>query len=166
MRPGEVDGRDYHFLSEEEFLRRVEADEFLEHASVFGRHYGTLKSEVLPRLARGQDVLMDLDVQGAALVRHHPDPLVRRAHFDVFLLPPSMQELRARLTGRHTDSPEIQARRLAAALEEITHWRAYDYTLLSGSREHDLSRFQALLATERLRSKRLPHLPGFEESAS
>ena len=165
MRPGEVDGRDYHFLTEEVFLRQVEEGAFLEHATVFGRHYGTLKSEVLPRLARGQDVLMDLDVQGAAIVRNHPDELVRRAHFDLFLLPPSMDDLRARLAGRHTDAPDIQARRLAAALEEITHWSTYEYTLLSGSREEDLARFRGILAAERLRSRRRLHLPGFEVSA-
>jgi guanylate kinase len=163
IRPGEVDGRDYHFLNEDEFLRRVEAGEFLEHATVFGRHYGTLKSEVLPRLARGQDVLMDLDVQGAALVRAHPDEAVQRARLDVFLLPPSLDELRARLSGRHTDSPDVQARRLAAALQEIAHWRAYDYTLLSGTRESDLSRLRTILAAERLRSRRHAHIRGYGE---
>lgn len=161
-RPGEVDGRDYHFLSETEFLRRIEDGEFLEHASVFGRHYGTLKSEVLPRLARGQDVIMDLDVQGAAIMRNHPDEQVRRAYVDVFLVPPTLDQLRARLTGRHTDSAEIQARRLAAALEEISHWRAYDFTLLSDTREADLARFRGILASERLRSRRRLELPGFE----
>jgi guanylate kinase len=163
IRPGEVDGRDYHFLTEEDFQRRVENGEFLEHATVFGRHYGTLKSEVLPRLARGQDVLMDLDVQGAAAVRRHPDECVGRARFDVFLLPPSMTELKARLAGRHTDAPDVQARRLAAALEEITHWPAYDYTLPSGSREEDLARFRGILAAERLRSRRRHKGSGFRE---
>jgi guanylate kinase len=161
MRPGEVDGRDYHFLSEADFLGRVEAGEFLEHATVFGRHYGTLKSEVLPRLARGQDVLMDLDVQGAALVRQHADEAVRRAHLDVFLVPPTLDELRARLAGRHTDAPEIQARRLAAALEEIARWPEYEYTLLSDTREADLARFRSILAAERLRSRRRLGLPGY-----
>jgi len=161
MRPGEVDGRDYHFLSEADFLGRVEAGEFLEHASVFGRHYGTLKSEVLPRLARGQDVLMDLDVQGAALVRQLADEAVRRAHLDVFLVPPTLDELRARLAGRHTDAPETQARRLAAALEEIARWPEYEYTLLSDTREADLARFRSILAAERLRSRRRLGLPGY-----
>lgn len=161
IRPGEENGRDYHFLTEEDFLQRVEAGAFLEHASVFGRHYGTLKEEVLPRLARGQDVLMDLDVQGAAMLRAHPDALVRNAHFDVFLVPPIMEELQARLAGRHTDSPETQTRRLAAAMEEIAHWPAYQYTLWSSSREADLTQFRGLLAAERLRSRRLRELPGY-----
>jgi guanylate kinase len=164
-RPGEVDGRDYHFLGEEEFLARIEAGEFLEHADVFGRRYGTLKSEVLPHLERGQDVLMDLDVRGAGMVRCHDDPLVRRAHLDVFLVPPTLADLRARLAGRHTDAPEVQARRLAAALEEISEWSRYDYTILSGTREEDLARLRGLLAAERLRSKRLRELPGYNTGA-
>ncbi|MFN0130696.1 MAG: guanylate kinase [Verrucomicrobiales bacterium] len=162
MRPGEVNGRDYHFLSEEDFIRSVEAGDFLEHATVFGRRYGTLKSEVLPRLARGQDVIMDLDVQGAAQMRAHPDPDVRRAFLDVFLVPPSLDELRARLLGRHTDAPDVQAGRLAAALEEIAHWRAYEYTILSDTKETDLARFRGLLAAERLRSRRRARLPGYD----
>lgn len=164
MRPGEVNGRDYHFLSEEDFIRRVEAGDFLEHATVFGRHYGTLKSEVLPRLARGQDVVMDLDVQGAAQMRSHPDPEVRLAFLDVFLVPPSLDALRARLLGRHTDAPDVQARRLAAALEEIAHWRAYEYTILSDTKETDLARFRGLLAAERLRSRRRAGLPGYDSA--
>ena len=161
IRPGEVDGRDYHFLPEDEFLRRVDQGEFLEHASVFGRHYGTLKSEVLPRLARGQDVIMDLDVQGAAIVRAHPDTTIQFARLDVFLLPPSLEELRARLTGRHTDSPDVQARRLAAALQEISHWRAYDYLILSDTRESDLARLRTILAAEHLRSRRQAQPEGY-----
>jgi len=165
-RPGEVDGRDYHFLTEQDFLARVANGDFLEHATVFGRHYGTLKEEVLPRLARGQDVLMDLDVQGAAMLRRHADDRVRRAHLDVFLVPPSLEELSTRLAGRHTDDPDTQARRLAAAMVEIAHWPAYDYTLWSSTREHDLARFRGLLASERLRSRRLSSLPGYNTSVN
>jgi guanylate kinase len=161
-RPGEVDGRDYHFLSDGDFHARLEAGEFLEQAEVFGRRYGTLKSEVLPRLERGEDVLMDLDVRGAAMLRAHEDALVRRAHLDVFLVPPTLDELRARLAGRHTDAPEVQARRLAAALDEISHWSRYDYTLLSGTRDEDLGRLRGVLAAERLRSKRLRELSGYK----
>lgn len=161
-RPGEVNGRDYHFLTEAEFLAQIETGGFLEHAVVFGHRYGTLKSEVLPYLERGQDVLLDLDVQGAAQLRACPDEAIRRAHCDVFLLPPRLEELRARLAGRHTDSPEAQARRLAAALDEIAHWREYDYILPSSTREEDLARFCALLATEKLRSRHWHELTGYE----
>jgi len=160
-RPGEINGHDYHFLSEPDFLARVEAGDFLEHATVYGRHYGTLKSEVLPRLAHGQDVLMDLDVQGAAQMRAHPDVMVRRAHFDVFLVPPTLDEVRARLSGRHTDAPDVQARRLAAAIEEIGYWSAYTYTMVSGTRDEDVARLRGILAAERLRSSRRESLPGF-----
>jgi guanylate kinase len=154
-RPGEVDGRDYHFLSEEEFLRRLAADEFLEHAEVYGRRYGTLKSEVLPRLAAGQDIIMDLDPQGARQMRASTEPTIRAAHFDVFVMPPTLAELRQRLLGRQSDSPAAQARRLASALEEISHWQDYTYTLLSGAKEDDLTRFRTLLTAERARSHRL-----------
>lgn len=165
MRPGEVNGRDYHFLTEADFLRRIEAGEFLEYATVFGRHYGTLKSEALPLLAQGQDVLMDLDVQGAAQLRAHRDALVRHAHLDCFLVPPTLDALRDRLASRHTDTPEVQACRLSAALNEIAHWREYDYTLLSGSREDDLARIRGILAAERLRSRRRLQLPGYPASS-
>jgi len=165
-RSGEVDGRDYHFLSTDEFRRRVATGEFLEWATVFGKCYGTLRSEVEPRLRRGEDVLMDLDVQGARLMRSHPDELVRSAHFDVFLLPPSLTELQARLAGRSSDAAEVQAWRLAAALEEISHWREYDYTLLSATREEDLARFRGILASERLRSARRRRLEGYDETQS
>lgn len=161
-RPGEVNGRDYHFLTEEEFVAEIAAEGFLEHAEVFGRRYGTPKSEVLPFLERGQDVLLDLDVQGAAQLRASPDETIRRAHCDVFLLPPRLEELRARLAGRHTDSPQTQARRLAAALDEIAHWREYDYVLPSGTREEDLARFLTLLSAEKLRSRHLRELAGYE----
>ncbi len=161
-RPGEVDGRDYHFLSDDEFRRRVDAGEFLEWATVFGRSYGTLRSEVVPRIEAGQDVLMDLDVQGAATLRHLDDALVRRAHVDVFLLPPTLLELRSRLLGRSTDAAEVQAKRLAAALDEIAHWRGYAYTLFSRTREEDLARFRGILAAERLRSRRMHRLDGYE----
>lgn len=165
-RPGETDGRDYHFLSEEEFVAQIEAGDFLEHAQVFGRRYGTPRSEVLPFLERGQDVLLDLDVQGAAQLRVLEDEAIRRAHCDVFLLPPTLEELRARLAGRHTDSPETQARRLAAALDEIALWRAYDYVLPSGTREEDLARFRLLLDAERLRTRHLRALAGYEVEAA
>ncbi|MGI8601596.1 MAG: guanylate kinase [Verrucomicrobiales bacterium] len=160
-RPGEVDGSDYHFLSDEEFRRRLEAGEFLESANVYGRLYGTLKSEALPQIARGREVIMDLDTQGAASLRMVDHPLVRAAHFDVFLLPPTLQELRRRLAGRHSDAPQIQANRLASALSEVSHWREYAYTLISGTREDDLARFRTLLAAERMRSSRLANVDGF-----
>ena len=154
-RPGEVDGRDYHFLTREEFLSKREAGEFLESAEVHGNLYGTLKSEVTGRLDQGQDVVMDLDVQGAAHVRACEDPAIRLAAVDLFVMPTDDDELLARLSGRGTDSAEVIALRMKNALVEMAHWPEYTYRLLSGSREEDFARFKALLVAERMRVSRL-----------
>lgn len=154
-RPGEVDGRDYHFLNREEFTAKRDAGEFLESAEVHGNLYGTLKSEVTDRLEQGQDVVMDLDVQGAAQVRACEDAVIRLAAVDLFVMPTGEAELLARLSGRGTDSEEVIALRMKNALEEMSHWPEYTYRLISGSREEDYSRFKALLIAERLRISRL-----------
>ena len=154
-RPGERDGRDYHFLDRVEFERRIAAGEFLEHAEGHGNRYGSLKSEVLARLAAGQDVVMDIDVQGASQVRECPDPDIRRAFVDLFVMPPSEVELHSRLAGRGTDSQETIALRMANALDEMSHWREYSYVLRSSTREEDYSRFLSLVIAERLRVSRL-----------
>ncbi len=154
-RPGETDGRDYHFLSTEAFARRLRAGDFLEYAEVHGNSYGTLKSEVLEHLENGVDVVLDIDVQGAAQVRANRDPGIRRALVDVFILPPGAEELSARLSGRATDSPEVIALRLRNALEEMRHWPEYRHCLVSGSKEQDYLRFKSLIIAERLRTTRL-----------
>jgi guanylate kinase len=154
-RPGENDGHDYHFLSRGEFERRIIAGDFLEHAEVHGNHYGSLKSEVLAHIAAGQDVVMDIDVQGAALVRHCADPDIRRALVDLFVMPPSGEELHTRLAGRGTDSEETISLRMANALDEMKHWPQYTYVLHSSTREEDYARFLALVSAERLRVSRI-----------
>lgn len=154
-REGELDGREYHFLARDEFARRVDAGEFLEHAEVHGNAYGTLRSEVVGRLAAGRDVVMDIDVQGAAQVRACQDPVIRTALVDLFVMPPDERELEARLTGRGTDSAEVIALRLRNAIEETSHWPEYTYRLLSTTREEDYTRFKALLVAERLRVSRI-----------
>jgi guanylate kinase len=154
-RPGERDGCDYHFLTREEFARRLAAGDFLEHAEVHGNFYGSLKSEVLSRLAEGVDVVMDIDVQGAEQVRNCEDPDIRRAFVDLFVMPPSEEELRARLSGRATDSAETISLRMANALDEMRHWRKYQYVLLSSTREEDYARFLALVTAERLKVARI-----------
>lgn len=151
-RPGEVDGRDYFFLSEEDFLARVDRGELFEYARVHGRWYGTLKSHVFENLRRGVDVFMDIDVQGAAQVRACEDDLVRRCLTDIFVLPPSIEELHARLQGRATDSADVVALRMKNAEAELSHWREYRYNLVSGARELDDARFKAILEAERQRS--------------
>ena len=154
-RPGEENGRDYHFISKEEFHRKLEAGEFLEHAMVHGNLYGSLKIEVLSYLSGGTDVVMDIDVQGADQVRNCPDEDIQHAFVDLFVMPPSENELHERLSGRGTDSREIIELRMANALEEMRHWRRYGYRLLSSSREEDYAKFQALVAAERMRVSRI-----------
>lgn len=153
-RPGEVDGRDYHFLSREEFVRRLEAGEFLEHAVVHGHLYGSYKADVMSHLGAGDDVVMDIDVQGAEQVRHCADPDIRRACVDLFVMPPDEAELLARLSGRGTDSSETIALRMTNALGEMRHWRDYTYVMLSASRDEDYARLLALVTTERMRVSR------------
>ena len=154
-RTGEVDGKDYHFLSKEEFLDRTMKGEFLEWAKVHGNFYGTLRTEVTRHLDAGTDVLMDIDVQGAALIRACEDEFIRRSLVDIFILPPTMEELRSRLAGRNTESEEQLRLRLYNALEEMRHWREYQYAILSGTPDEDLARFRAILQAERLRGRRM-----------
>jgi guanylate kinase len=151
-RPGEVDGKDYFFLTEEDFLARVDRGELFEYARVHNRWYGTLKSYVFDNLRRGVDVLMDIDVQGATQVRGCEDELVEQCLTDIFVMPPSLEELRARLSGRGTDSAEVVELRLKNAESEMQHWRDYRYCLVSDTRESDESRFRAIIEAERMRS--------------
>jgi guanylate kinase len=155
MRPGEVDGKDYFFLTDEEFRNRIAAGAFLEHALVHGRRYGTLKSEVIPRLAHGQDVVMDLDPQGAAQLRDCQDLAIRHSLVDVFILPAGIEELRARLTSRSSETEAELQLRLLNAIDEMQQWALYGYTIVSRSKEEDLAKFLAILTAERLRSNRL-----------
>ena len=154
-RPSEVDGRDYHFLSVAEFERRIAAGEFLEHAQVHGNFYGTLRQTILDSMNSGRDVLMDVDIQGAARIRANADEQMRAALVDIFLMPPSMDELRRRLLKRATESPEQLDVRLRNAKAEMAEWRNYRYTMLSGTPMQDFENFRAIMQAERLRSSRL-----------
>lgn len=154
-RNGEVNQKDYHFLSHDDFRKRIQADEFLEHAEVHGNFYGSLKREVLDFLSDGRDVVMDIDVQGANQVRACSDRQIRNALVDLFVMPPGEDELLARLTGRGTDSQEIIDLRMKNALEEMKHWPEYSYRLLSTTREEDYLSFKSLLLAQRLSVSRL-----------
>lgn len=154
-RPGEIAGEDYYFLSEEEFQTRIERDEFLEHAEVHGRKYGTLKETVFDHLRKGVDVLLDIDTQGAATIRSCPDLFILDALVDVFIMPPNIEELRHRLLRRGSDSDEQIAVRLKNAQREMLRWKEYKYTILSGSMEEDIAKFRAVMRAERYLSRRL-----------
>ena len=155
-RPGERDGVDYYFLNAESFLKRLQAGNFLEHATVYGHSYGTLKSEVLGRLRQGQDVLLNVDVQGAATIRQkaQEDPELGDALVSIFLTPPSLAILEQRLRNRGTDSAATIQKRLAVARQEIAQWKNFDYLVLSDSIAEDLRRALAIVESEKLRSRR------------
>ena len=153
-RPGEENGKDYFFLSIPEFQNKIAAGELLEHAEVHDNFYGTLLSEVLNKLEAGVDVVMDIDVQGAALVRESKHPIIQHALVDIFIMPPNAEELRKRLTGRGTDSQEIIETRMRNSLDEMEHWPKYSFRIVSGSHEEDYTYFKALLHGERLRISR------------
>jgi guanylate kinase len=161
-RPGEAHGVDYHFLTPADFETRVEAGEFLEHATVFGNRYGTLKSEVLDRLRAGKDVLLNIDVQGAEAVRARARevPEIEAALVTVFLTPATPEELASRLTQRGTETPESLAKRLGTARHEVARWREFQYLLVSGTMEEDQRRMEVILEAERLCAAR-SHLPGW-----
>ena len=154
-REGEIDGEHYHFLMPEEFERRVGQGDLLEHAEVHGRRYGTLKSSVIEALEAGTDVLMDIDVQGAAQIRANRDAFIARSLVDVFILPPSTAELEDRLRGRGTEDEEEFNLRMRNAIAEMEHWPRYDYTIISGTPDEDIERFAAIVRAERMRSRRM-----------
>lgn len=154
-RDGEVDGTDYFFLTRNDFEVKAAHGEFLEYAEVHGNLYGTLKSEVLAHIEAGRDVLMDIDVQGAELVRNQADEAIKESLIDIFILPPNDEELVARLSGRGTETQEQLDLRLRNAHEEMQHWKAYDYTVVSSDKESDFTTFQSIIQGERCRSSRL-----------
>jgi guanylate kinase len=155
-RPGEVDGRDYHFVSTERFEEMVAAGEFLEWAHVFGHRYGTLKSEVVKAIEGGRDVLLDIDWQGTQQLKQVDPDIVR-----VFILPPSLKELERRLTRRGTDSAEVIRRRMDRAAAEISHWAEYDYVLINNDAEKCRDLVHTILKSERLKASRRVFLHDF-----
>lgn len=155
-RKGEKDGVDYHFFSAAEFLKRVQAGNFLEHATVYGNSYGTLKSELLGKLRAGKDVLLAVDVQGAATIRDRAlaEPELREALVTVFLTPPSKTILAERLKKRNQDSATEINRRLAVAKQEVSQWKNFDYLLLSASKDEDLRHMLQIVDAEKMRVQR------------
>ena len=154
-RAGEIEGEDYHFLSEADFQERVAAGEFLEYARVHEHYYGTLRAPIRTDLETGVDVLIDVDTQGAASIRNYNDAFIRRALCDVFIMPPDLEELRRRLTKRGTETEEQIELRLINAAREMELWRDYRYTIISKSMEEDLLKFRHIMGAERYLSRRL-----------
>jgi guanylate kinase len=154
-RAGEIEGEDYHFLSEPDFRARVDACEFLEYAKVHEHYYGTLRKPLVANLQNGVDVLIDVDIQGAAAIRSYDDEAIRRALCDVFIMPPDLEELRRRLTKRGTETPQQIELRIVTAAREMQLWRDYRYTIISKSMEEDLQKFRHIMGAERYLSRRL-----------
>jgi guanylate kinase len=154
-RAGEIDRQDYRFLSDSDFRERVAKGDFVEHAQVHGDHYGTLREPIVTNLETGKDVLIDIDTQGAAVIRNCGDPLIQNALADVFIMPPDLEELRKRLLKRGTETAQQIDSRLATAAREMEHWRDYRYTIISGSVEEDLQRFRQIMEAESYLSHRL-----------
>jgi guanylate kinase len=149
-RPSEVDGREYKFLSKAQFEQMADRGEFLEHAMVFGNHYGTPRAHVEAMLIQGKDVLFDVDWQGARALRAaEPQDVV-----GIFILPPSMAELERRLHARAEDSDDVIKQRMARSLSEISHWEEYDYVLVNTLLEQTLAQIRQILAAERLKRHR------------
>ena len=157
IRPGEVDGVDYHFVDVPRFREMVAAGEFLEWAHVFGHRYGTPHKPVDEILASGRDVLFDIDWQGAQQLHQLAGGDVVR----VFILPPSMEELERRLCARATDSQAVIDARMARATSEIGHWDGYDYVLVNDDAQGCFERVQTILEAERLKRGRQTGIIGF-----
>ena len=157
-RAGEIDGREYYFLSQEEFEARSQAGGFIEEARVFANRYGTLKSEVLDRIRRGADVVLDIDVQGAAQIRRaaESDREIAGAAVFVLIAPPSLRLLEARLRKRATDSEEQLALRIAAAERELAQFRLYDYIVTNDDLATAANELEQLFRSFRLRTGLIP----------
>ncbi|MCF0016766.1 guanylate kinase [Pseudomonas stutzeri] len=148
MRPGEVDGVNYHFVSREEFLARLERNEFLEHAEVFGNLYGTSQRWLEQTLAEGYDLILEIDWQGAQQVRR----LMPQAK-SIFILPPTQEALRQRLNNRGQDSDEIIEKRMREAVSEMSHYVEYDYLVINDDFAHALIDLQSIFRANQLRQQ-------------
>jgi guanylate kinase len=156
-RAGEQHGRDYYFLSREEFKRRIDNGEFIEYAEVFSNYYGTLKSEVIDRVEQGEDVFLDIDIQGAMQIRQcsQQDPLLGNCCEFIFIAPPSLEELEKRLRRRASDSEEQIMQRLGKSKLEISYWKHYDYLVINDRLDAAVEDMKSLIRMTRKATKRL-----------
>ncbi len=156
-RPGEEEGRDYFFVGEDEFRAMAEGGQLLEHAEVFSNLYGTPREPVAEALEAGRDVLFDVDWQGTQQLKEN----AREDLVDVFILPPSHDELERRLRARAQDSDEVVRKRMSMAVSEMSHWAEYDYVVVNHVVADSVERIRAILAAERLRRDRQVGLHDF-----
>lgn len=157
-RDGEKDGVDYHFLTEEAFKKTVAEDGMLEHAHVFGNFYGSPKTPVQAAIDQGSDVLFDVDWQGAQQISRSS---LQDHVLSVFVLPPSIKELRRRLESRGQDSSEVIQKRMAKSWDEISHWDGYDYVLINDDLDATFERLKAIISAERLKLSQQPGMMDF-----
>ena len=156
-RPGEVDGEDYIFLSKSKFSEMIDNDEFLEYAKVFDNFYGTPRAPVETALARGFDIVFDIDWQGAQqLTQAAANDLVK-----IFILPPNMRELENRLRSRAQDSDDVIARRMSKSENEISHWAEYDYIIINENISEAIEELTTIVNAERMKRPRQPWLGSF-----
>ncbi|MBW6409796.1 guanylate kinase [Clostridium weizhouense] len=151
-RQGEIDGINYHFLSKEEFLKRIEENDFLESAEVYGNYYGTPKSNVEEILESGKDVILEIDIQGALKVKENTEEGVF-----VFILPPSMEELKQRIIKRGSETPESLMKRFKSAYKEINFVSKYNYAVVNDEVDVAVSKLEAIILAEKCRVDRLKH---------
>lgn len=157
-RPGEVDGREYYFLSKDEFQTWIAEEKFLEYANVYGNFYGTPINKIEERLNRGEDIILEIDVQGALSVKRKcPEGVY------IFLLPPSLEELKNRIEGRGTETPESLSRRLKNAVAEIKIGLQYDYVVVNDTIDNAAAQIKAILTAERCKVGRNAEKFNFEE---
>jgi len=147
-RSNEADGKDYHFVAQRQFDKMVDNQEFLEHAIVFGKHYGTAKLDVQKKLDEGVDIVLEIDWQGAQEIRRHMDKTL-----SIFILPPSKQELERRIVGRNQDAQAIIKQRLKAAGNEIKHYNEYDYLIVNDDFDEALNALRAIILAQRNRQE-------------
>jgi len=156
-RPGEVDGKDYIFLSKSKFFEMIDNDEFLEYAKVFDNFYGTPRAPVEDALAKGFDIVFDIDWQGAQqLTQAAANDLVK-----IFILPPNMRELENRLRSRAQDSDDVIARRMSKSENEISHWAEYDYIIINEDISEAIEELTTIVNAERMKRPRQPWLGSF-----
>jgi guanylate kinase len=160
MRPAEEDGRDYHFIDQQRFDALIDKGELLEYAEVFDNYYGTPKKAVMDSLAKGRDVLFDIDWQGTQQLREK----ARGDLVSVFILPPSIPELEKRLRTRAQDDYDTIVRRMAKAGDEMSHWAEYDYVIINSDVSRAFAEVKAILGAERLKRERQPGLSDFVRS--